>query len=520
MKKIILIFTALLLLSFNYALQYKYASSKPVEIVYIKNLRNLSYSPYIDDKALTIFYIPLPDYVLEDWYKKVEDGVYEIKENKLIFNFKPNLSEKKTLDIIGRYIKAHGGTFVYIDKAPAGYKGVLGTGVILSGLEISDNGDYGLDVAKRKLRVNYNEIDKIKALKVSKALGINISYIVTGDSGVKLVKETFPNPSEIGEIIGVYWFPYRGDNYTHLQYKPDELINLIKKIYLATDDIVGLSYYPIPHLDKAPYTFRNDPIGYYYPKVIHYNPSIKDWEEGLESENKYYHAVSDEPYWDEKYEEVSKWYYEGNPVPLVNESKMWERYKYFSDWYVKNYAYLLAIGCDALYLESSDKYLLNLILGRADSDSKIVNIKNLTSYLIVPGERGFKIEDGVPIITFPSLWNESYGATVINDVYIKPDDDFGVYVAKLSSYNTMFIYKLKREGIKVMSFKELANWLERYYRNSVYLKNNTIELKDYKGFKVVIYTNKKIKEVYPENSTIIYLKDKIIVENAKKIVLS
>ena len=516
MKKLIIVLS-LLILNFSLALDYKYASTKPIEVVKLTRFTNVS--QYLNDGYLTIFYTSMPDYVFEDKYKKIADGVFEIKKYKLIFTHKPDFSKEKDMEIIGEYLKNNGQTFVYLDKAPAGYNKILAAAIVLTKAKLDENGRYGLDVAKRKLKVDYTKDNiienKLKAVKALELEGINVSYVITGDYGLDLIEKTIIYPYEVKDLLNEYWFKYEGDNYTHIYFKPSKLLELMD---LNNYDIIGLSYYPLIHLDKAPETFKSDPLGYYYPKSIKYTPN--GWEEGPESENNYYYAVRGEPNWNVK-EYYTGWYYQGEIVPPENDSKMWEKYRYFSDWYVKNYAYLLGLGCKALYLESSDSYLLSLILGNATGYSKLYNLN--VSYLIVPGERGFRIVNNIPIITFPSLYDEKYGATVVNETYIKPDDDFGVYVAEVNKFDTYLLYKLKENGTKIMSFKELANWLERYYKNLIKIKkdNNLINitLKDSRDFKVVIFSNKKIKEVYPNNVTIIKLGNKTIVEGAKEIIL-
>ncbi|XRO74970.1 hypothetical protein ACO3TA_06220 [Methanocaldococcus sp. 28A] len=487
---------------------YKYSYTYPPKVipdyydyVFIDNNSNFIIYPkkYVirnDDGAL-IFHPPaevkeLPIYKIN--YKKVADGVYEIKKNKLLFLYPTSLDDEKTLNIIGEYIAKNGGVFAYINKVPPYYKHILVTGVAVDKIIPDENGDYAIDVAGRKIKVDVLDDKiinkKLKYIKALNALGINVSYIVTGSEGIDIVKKSDVDVNELEDLYNEYWFKKWWTNYTHLYFNPEKM----NDIY--AEDILALSYYPLIYVDKAPETFRNDPIGGFYPKVISYKGTAENgyWEDGAKSENIYYHLDYGEPYWDGKAKEPSKWYYEGEPVSTTEDSEMWDKYKYFNHWFVKNYAYALARGCDGLFLESSDKYLIDAILGNdsEDLDWKL-DIKGKVDYLVIPGEKGFEIYDGIPIIRIPTPLKDVYGVNIVDTLYIPPKgEDFGVYVADIRNYSIYKIIKLKENGTAVVSFKDLAKWLYKYTKNNIFYNGTTIKVKDNNGIKITIFTKKNL----------------------------
>ncbi len=445
------------------------------------------FNPPVDVKEIPIYKIN---------YKKVDDGVYEIRKNKLLFLYPTTLNNKKTLDIIGEYIANNGGVFAYINKVPPYYKHILATGVAIDKIIPDEHGDYAIDVAGRKIKVDmlddeiiYKKLNYINSLRL---LGINVSYIVTGNEGIKLVQKSDVSQDELEYLYKDYWFKKVYTNYTHLYFNPEKLCSFLRNAKESFKfDILALSYYPLIYVDKAPETFQNDPIGGYYPKVISYK-GTEDygyWEECPKSENYYYHLDHGEPYWDGNAKETSNWYYEGMPVLPKNDSEMWDRYKYFNHWFVKNYAYALASGCDGLFLESSDKYLVDAILGKDtdDIDWKL-DVKGKVKYLVIPGEKGFYIENGIPIIRIPTPLKEIYGVNVVSTLYIPPkDENFGVYIADIRNYSPNLILNLKENGTDVISFEDLARWLSKYVNNSIYYNGTDLIIKDNKGIKVTIY---------------------------------
>ncbi|WP_423792632.1 hypothetical protein ACPB8Q_00010 [Methanocaldococcus indicus] len=443
-----------------------------------------------------IYYHPLWKYnetpIFKLNYSEIAPGVYEIKKNKLLFLYPTTLNDKNTLDIIGSYIAKEGGIFVYINKVPPYYKHILACGVGIQRIKPDEKGDYAISVADRKIKVDYlNEkiINiKLKQIKALKALGINVSYIITGDEGIKLVEKANVDINELEDLLNEYWFKKYYTNYTHLYFSPNYIENINNNY-----DLVGLSFYPLIYLQKAPYTFENDPVGDIYPKTISYKGTDENgyWEESPESKNILYHASKDEPYWDGCYKDSSHWFYEGKAVDEKTNSEFWEKYKEFNYWYVKNYAYLLT-KCDALFLISSDKYLVDAILGKdnEDLDYKLdIDGANL-SYIIIPNKKGFELYNNIPIIFVPTPFYEKYDVPILNVTYIPPkDEEFGVYIANIDKFNTTLLLKLKENGTDIVSFKELANFLKRYYKNSLRFENNRkiLYIKDTNNFKITIF---------------------------------
>ncbi|AIJ06166.1 hypothetical protein JH146_1324 [Methanocaldococcus bathoardescens] len=445
-----------------------------------------------NDEGVLIFNPPVevrevPIYKIN--YRKVADGVYEIKENKLLFMYPTSLNDKETLDIIGEYIAKNGGVFAYINKVPPYYKHILVSGVAVNKIIPDENGDYAIDVAGRKIKVDMLDDEiinkKLKYIKALKALDINVSYIVTGSEGIDIVEKSDVDVDELKDLYNYYWFKKWWQNYTHLYFNPSKLESI------ESEDILALSYYPLIYVDKAPETFRNDPIGGYYPQVISYK-GTEDygyWEEGAKSENIYYHLDYGEPYWDGKAKEPSKWYYEGEPVSMKDDSEMWDKYKYFNRWFVKNYAYALARGCDGLFLESSDKNLVDAIFGNdnEDLDWKL-DLDGKVDYVVIPGHKGFEIYNGIPIIRIPTPLKEIYGVNVVNTLYIPPkDEDFGIYIADIRDYDRKLIIKLKENGTEVVSFKDLAKWLNKYTKNNIFYNGTAIRINDNNGIKITLF---------------------------------
>ncbi|NPA62484.1 MAG: hypothetical protein GXN95_02900 [Methanococci archaeon] len=452
---------------------------------------------YQDKDGVLIFKPPVnvsspPVYKLN--YKRIGDGVYEIKKNKLLILYPTSLNDKSTLDIIGSYIAKNGGVFAYINKVPPYYKHILATGVAVDKIIPDEDGSYAVDVAGRKIKVdvlNENILNsKLKQIKALKAFGINVSYIITGSEGITLVEKENVNLDELRDLYYDYWFKKPWTNYTHIYFNPyTEEDNL--KYLNGSYDLLALSYYPLIYTDKAPETFRNDPIGNYYPKVISYKGTgdYGYWEEGAKSEVEYYHVDQGEPYWNGKANEPSKWYYEGKPVSPEIESEMWEKYEYFNHWFVKNYAYALASGCDGLFLESSDKYLVDAIFGIDNENlSWRLDIKNRVDYAVVPGEKGFEVINGIPVIRVPNPLKDVYGVNVVKTTYIPPkDEDFGIYISDIRNYSPSLIMQLKENATDIVSFRNLANWLYNYNKNSIHYKGKFLLIKNNTGIKITVF---------------------------------
>jgi hypothetical protein len=519
MKKLLLIFL-LLTACCVYAsdINYKYTSSIPIEVVKLSKVDVNDIERFLNSSALTIFcldsdnidkdvlsYLYIKRYnssengttenlynVTNGSYKKLADDIYEIKKNKLLFLHPASLNDIKTLDFIGEYIAKNGGVFAYINKVPPNYKHILASAVAVNKVIPDKDGDYAIDVAGRKIRVNVLEDRvinrKLKGIAALKALGINVTYIVTGDEGIDIVKKSKVNKDELKELLNDYWFKAKDGNYTHLYFNPEKLTSELKDIEVK--DILALSYYPTIYFDKSPYTFENDPIGGYYPTVITYKGTSDYgyWEVGVKSRNYLYHLVQGEPYWKGVAEEPSKWYYGGVPLLPTKEDEIENnRYKYFNYWFIKDYAYALREGCDGLFLESSDKNLTKMILGDTTEDWKLT-AKDKIKYLVIPGKKGFELYDDIPIIKIPTPLKEIYGMNVVNTLYIPPkDEEFGVYVSDIRRFNSYMLLRLKENDTAVMSFKELAEWLKKYYKNNIFYNGTTIRLYDNDGVKITIF---------------------------------
>ena len=284
MKKIILSLLLLMVVSWAYSsdLNYKYTSSVPVQIVQLSKVDVKDVERLLNSSFLTVFCLDsdnvdkevlsylginetVPTYkITNSSYKEIANNVYEIRKNKLLFLYNTSLNDKKTLDIIGEYIAKNGGVFAYINKVPPHYKHILASGVAVNKIIPDADGGYAIDVARRNIKVKMLKDDeiseKLKYIKSLKVFGINITYIVTGSESIGVVEKTHIDKDELDELANYYWFKNpKTNNYTHLYVNPAKLEDV------DAEDTLALSYYPTIYLDKAPYTFENDPIGGYYP---------------------------------------------------------------------------------------------------------------------------------------------------------------------------------------------------------------------------------------------------------------
>jgi len=483
----------------------------------------LIYSPSLDIKD------NLPIYNVSTKLIDAEKGIYEIKPKKILITNPINPDDKDILDFVGNYVSECNGTFAYINKVPPKYEQVVINGVAVQKVVPDENGEYAISVAKRKIKVDMiddnlltKKINSIKAL--SELLNINITYISTGSENIKDIKEENIDNGELEDLLNNYWFrKWYDDKYVHIQYTP----STIKTQYNAKNlDILAMSHYPMIYVDKAPETFENDPTGGYYPETISYEgPNDTGyWQRGAESENNYYHYEKGEPDWNSNEEYTTNWYYEGSSVSPENDTAMNNRYEYFNHWFVKNYAYALSENVDGLLLYSSDKTLYNTVFGKEDENiSWKLNIGDRVNYVVIPDHKGISKEDNITIIKVPGLLNnEVHEVHYIKEYYLEPnDEEFGVYVADSIYYNKSKIYALKDNYTWICSFKNYAEWSNKYNTNNIIIKNGNLTTKSNKNIKITIYS-KNIKNInnklFSKYSIEEYNKDlnKIVVDNPPK----
>ena len=487
----------------------------------------------IRDKDGSILFNPpvdvdkVPIYNVSTKLIDAEKGIYEIKPKKILITHPINPNEdKQIMDFVGYYVSEYNGTFAYIDKVPAHYKHALINGIVVQNAIPDENGDYAVDVAGRKIKVDLRDEGlinrKIKTIKgLSEILNINTTYITTGSENLKVISKENPNKDELNMLLNDYWFKkWYHNNYTHIYYNPSNIKNNYPINYF---DILAMSYYPMIYVDKAPETFQNDPVGGYYPETINYKgtPNEGYWEKGVDSENKYYHYESGEPHWtDNNGEYGSNWYYEGKVVSPKNDSEMNNKYKYFNHWFVKNYAYTLSEGVDGILLTSSDNHLVDAIFGKDNKNISwrlAINNSNV-DYIVLPNHKGVFKENNITIISVPGLTNnEVYGVHYIDEYYTPPkDEEFGVYVADIIKYDKNRIYDLKDNYTWICSFKNYAHWADIYLTNSIKIKNGSnIFIKSNNGVKITVYKKDINSSLITKLSTEEYDKNlnKVVINN-------
>jgi len=453
-----------------------------------------------------------------------KNSIYEIKNKKLFVPYPASLENKKILDFVGQYVAENGGTFAYINKVPPFYKQVVISGVAVQNAIPDPQGDSAISVAGRKITVDVRDEEiinkKINKIKIiSKLLNINTTYITTGSENINIIKENRPTNDEIKTLLNDYWFKkcYLG-YYSHLHYEPSNLNELTKDF-----DILAMSYYPLIYVDKAPETFKNDPIGGYYPETISYKGTeeVGYWEKGPKSENNYYH-YDGEDYWKDD-EKISGdyWSFQGKRVPLRNESDLNDKYRYFNYWFVKNYGYAISQGVNGIILFTNDEDLLDAVFKRDSENIQWkLNIEDL-DYIVVPYYSSITEENGVMVINIPGINNnEINGVHFIKEYYLPPkDEEYGVYVADVIEYDINKIYGLKDNYTWICSFNDYANWIKKYKKNSIKILNNSVYLKSKDGVKVTIYKKDMINlgkvSTCPNSSLENYNKEinKIVIAN-------
>ncbi|ABR56323.1 hypothetical protein [Methanococcus aeolicus] len=532
------------------AMNYKWSSTIPIEYIPLSSITSeKQFDYYLNNENIVIFYtdknylssndnifmgnddekiIAMPKKILMPI--DAEKGIYGIKPKKILMTNPINPDDKDILDFVGNYVSENNGSFAYINKVPPKYEQVVINGVAVQKVVPDENGEYAISVAKRKIKVDMiddklltKKINSIKSL--SELLNINITYISTGSENIKdIKKENIVDNNELNDLLNNYWFKkWYNNQYTHIQYTPSD----VKTKYNAKNlDILAMSHYPMIYVDKAPETFENDPTGGYYPETISYEGPNNTgyWQKGAESENNYYHYEKGEPNWNDNDEYNSNWYYEGSSVSPANDTEMNNRYEYFNYWFVKNYAYALSENVDGLLLYSNDKTLYNMVFGKENKNMFWkLNIGDRVDYVVIPGHKEISKENNITIIKVPGLLNnEVYGVHYIKEYYLEPhNEEFGVYVADSIYYDKNKIYALKDNYTWICSFKNYADWSNKYTTNNIVIKKGNITTKYNENIKITIY-NKNIKDInnklFSKYSIEEYNNDlnKIVIENPPK----
>ena len=541
---ILILITSALLLSCNAIdTEYKWASTIPIHYVplssinsedelnyylnndnivifYIDKKYNIERKDWILDKLLNKFNISriVPEkihgyeeypvnntpYVLNNKLIYNEKCIFEIKPKKILITYNIDPDSKEIMDFVGYYVSKNNGTFAYINKVPPRYKHILITGVAVQKAVLDDKGDYIIDVAGRKLKVDWRDDGfinkKIKHLKtLSKLLNINITYISTGDELLDVIEKSDIDKDELEDLLNNYWFEKRFTNtYFHTYVSSSD-----KGYYTRTLDILSMGYYPNIYVYKTSETFKNDPIGGFYPETVSYVGTVKMgyWRKEITSENEYYDYIKDEPSTD-KNGGISIWYYQGEPVSLTLDSELNEdRYKYFNHWFVKNYGNALAKGVNGLLLPSNNSYLLDAILGKDNRELKWkLNIGNKVEYIVIPGKGEPTIENNITIFKVPGIFEDLYGVPFIKECYIPPEGEMpGVYIGDIAEYNYSILYHWKDNCTWICSFRDYARWINNYVKCDIYIRNNSIVLRSNIPMKVTVYSK---NVVYPENVSV------------------
>jgi len=483
----ILIFITFLSLLSCYALdtEYKWASTIPIQYIPLSSITNedeLNY--YLNNGDIVIFYIDDEyDRMRDNWklYKlnaisidldnrsyprpvDIEKKILEIRPKKVVITYNIDPNSKEMMDIVGYYVSKNNGTFAYINKVPPKYKHVLITGVAVQKTVLDKREDYTIKVAGRKLKVDWRDDKfinkKIKRLKaLSKLLNINITYISAGDEILDVIERDDISKYDLKELLNNYWFKKRFKNIYYHTY----VSSLHRGYYTKDLDILSMGYYPNIYAHKAPETFKNDPVGGFYPETVSYIGTVKRgyWRKEVTSEDEYYNYIKGEP--SDRDCGVSLWYYRGEPVPLEMDSKLnRDRYKHFNHWFVKNYGNVLIKGVDGLLLPSSDKYLLDAVLGRdnREIDWKL-NIEGKVEYIVIPGRKELKVEKGIVLFKVPGIFEDLYGVRYIKECYVPPEgENPGVYIEDIVKYNYGALYDWKDNYTWICSFRDYSKWIK------------------------------------------------------------
>ena len=430
-------------------------------------------------------------------------GIFEIKPRKVLITHNIDPDSKEILDFVGYYVSQHNGTFAYINKVPPRYRHTLVTAVAVQKAVLDKRGEYIVKVAGRNLKVEWRDDQllnrKIKHLKaLSALLRINLTYISTGDEILDIIETTKIDRKELEELLNNYWFKKRfKDIYFHTY-----VSSLDRGYYTRDLDILSMGYYPNIYVHKAPETFKNDPIGGFYPETISYVGTVKKgyWRKEVTSENEYYYYVKDEPSTDEG---ITFWYYQGRPVSSTMDSKLsGEKYRYFNHWFIKNYGNALARGVDGLLLPSSDRYLLDAVLGRynREIDWKL-DIEGKVEYIVIPEKGKASIEKNVTLLKVPGIFEDLYGVPYIKECYIPPEGERpGVYIGDIVGYNYSRLYNWKDNYTWICSFRDYARWVKNYVKSRVSIGDNgSIHLITDTPVKVTVYTK---NVTYPANVSV------------------
>ncbi|MBW9223036.1 hypothetical protein KKP90_00335 [Methanothermococcus sp. SCGC AD-155-E23] len=482
---------------------YTLVSTESIFILYPKKYivrtedGTLIYNPPVEVKE------EVPVYNITTRVIDGERGIFEIKPKKILITSNIDPDSKEILDFVGYYVSEHNGTFAYINKVPPRYRHTLVTAVAVQRAVLDEKGDYIIEVAGRKLKVDWRDDQllnkKIRRLKaLSKLLRINITYISTGDELLDIIENSEIDREELEELLNTYWFKKRLKNIYFHTY----VSSLDRGYYTRDLDILSMGYYPNIYVHKAPETFKNDPIGGFYPETISYVGTVKMgyWGKELNSENEYYYHVKDEPGAEEG---ITYWYYQGRPVSPTMDFKLnEEKYKYFNHWFVKNYGNTLTRGADGLLLPSSDRYLLDAVLGR---DNKEINwkldIEGKVEYIVMPGKGKPAIEGKITLLKVPGIFEDLYGVPYIKECYIPPEEERpGVYIGDIVGYNYSRLYYWKDNYTWICSFRDYARWIRNYIESGIFVKDDgSVQLITSIPVKVTIYTK---NVTYPANVSV------------------
>jgi hypothetical protein len=236
LKHLILIFgMVFVLMNTCNAMNYKWSSTIPVEFVPLSNVDDENKLEYYMLKSNIVVFYEDKDFSNGDKYRqsaieyKLNNYIkaynttlvsptntsckfFVVGPKKLYVSHQINPDDKYVLDFVGWYVSENNGTFAYINKVPPHYKYAVISGVAVQKIIPDENGEYAVDVAGRKIKVDLRDDSlinkKIRTIKgLSNALNINITYISTGSESIDVIKEEDVDIDELDGLLDYYWFP-------------------------------------------------------------------------------------------------------------------------------------------------------------------------------------------------------------------------------------------------------------------------------------------------------------------------